>query len=89
MKWNCLVIAALLTVLDAVEPVYYGAAVWSALSGGILARALLVLLAAMAATSLANVWLHAGLDLRAMSESAMLRWSTAPIPTEMRGQGDV
>lgn len=91
MRWrrNYLVIAVVLTVLDAVVTVDYGTAVWSAWSGDILAHGLLILFAAMGATSLANVWVQAGLNLRAGSEYAMLRRRTVLIPTEMRGQGDV
>ncbi len=59
-RQNYLAIAALLTVLDAVVTVYYGTAVWAAWSGDIPACGLLVLLAAIEAPSLANVWAQAG-----------------------------
>ena len=51
-----LVIAVLLTVLDGAIVVCSGWPVWTAWSGDILERGLLVLLAALGATSLANVW---------------------------------
>lgn len=91
MRWrrNYLGIAVALTVLDAVVTFYYDTAVWSAWSGDIVARGLLVLFAAMAATSLLNVWVQAGLNLRAGSEYAMPRRSTALILAETRGHDDV
>ena len=51
-----LIIAVLLTFLDLAVAVCYGWPVWTAWSGDILERGLLVLLAALGATSLANVW---------------------------------
>ena len=51
-----LIIAVLLTVLDGAVVVCYGWPVWTARSEEILGRGLLVLLAALGATSLANVW---------------------------------
>jgi hypothetical protein len=51
-----LIIAVLLTVLDGAVVVCYGWPVWTARSEDILERGLLVLLAALGATSLANVW---------------------------------
>ena len=91
MRWrrDYLAIAVLLTVLDAVVTVYYGTAVWDAWSGDILGRGLLILFAALGATSLANVWVRAGSSLRVRSEYATPRRSPVTIPTEMRGQSDV
>ena len=82
-RQNYLSIALLLTVLDAVVTVYYGAPAWAARSGDILARGLLVLLATMAATSLANVWVQAGSSMRSRTEGIQ------PIAVEMGGQSDV
>lgn len=91
MRWRpkYIVLAILLTVLDAIVTVYYGTAVWAAWSGDILARGLLVLFAAIGATSLANVWVQAASRLRAKSEYAVPQRTTLSMPTEMRGQGDV
>jgi hypothetical protein len=51
-----LIIAVLLTVLDGAIVVCSGRPVWTAWSGDIVQRGLLVLLAALGATSLTNVW---------------------------------
>ena len=80
-KW--LTIAVVMTLLDTVVTIYYGTAVWVAWSGDILARGLLVLLAAVGATSLANVWVQTGSSMRARAEGIQ------PIAAEMRGQSDV
>lgn len=82
-RQNYLAIALLLTVLDAVVTVYYGAAAWAAWSGDILARGLLILLAAVGATSLANVWVQAASSMHARAEGIQ------PVAAEMRGQSDV
>lgn len=91
MGWRLtyLAIAVLLTVLDAVVTVYYGTAVWAAWSGDILARGLLVLFAALGATSLANLWVQASCGLRAWAEDTVPRRIRAPISAETRGQSDV
>lgn len=91
MRWrlNYLAIAVALTVLDAVVTVYYGTAVWTAWSGDILARGLLVLFAAIATTSLANIWVRAGYRFRAGSEEAESPRSLVPTSTVLRGQSDV
>lgn len=85
MRWRrkYLVLAILLTVLDAVVTVYYGTAVWAAWSGDILARGLLVVLASMEATSLANVWVQAGSSMRFPDEE------TESIAVKMGGRSDV
>jgi hypothetical protein len=91
MRWrlNYLAIAVLLTVLDIVVTVYYGTAVWAAWSDDILARGLLLLFAALGATSLANVWVQAGYRLRDRSEETAAPRIPVPISTEIGGQSDV
>jgi hypothetical protein len=91
MRWRLtyLAIAVVLTLLDTVVTVYYGTAVWAAWSGDILARGLLVLFAAMAATSLANIWARASFRFRAGSDEAEPPRCPVPISTELRGQSDV
>lgn len=54
-----LAIAIPLTVLDGYVAVYYGWPVWQAWSGDILGRGLLLVMAALAAVSLGNVWVPA------------------------------
>jgi len=88
-RLNYLAIAVVLTVLDAVVTIYYGTAVWAAWSGDILAHGLLVLFAAVAATSLANIWVRVGYKFRAGSDGAESPRCPVPISTELRGQGDV
>ena len=86
-----LVIAVLLTILDAVVAVYYGIAIWKAWPGDFRDLGLLVLLASLGATSLVNVWVQAilgsgnSLGGRAMECGR----SATPIPVEVRGHGDV
>jgi hypothetical protein len=58
-KKTDLITAALLTALDGVVMTYDGPAIWSARSGDVLARGLLILFAALGAISLANVWARA------------------------------
>lgn len=92
MRWrrNYLAIAVVLTVLDAVVTVYYGIAIWAAWSGDFLVRGLLVLFAAAAATSLANIWARVGWRRRVGSETTEAQRSLVPISTELiRGQSDV
>ena len=70
-----LAVAVSLTVLDAVVALYYGGAVWRAFAGIIWGRLLLLLLAALGATSLLNLWVRAYYDLQ-----QLFRKRTAPIP---------
>ena len=51
-----LIIAVVLTVLDVAMDLSYGWPVWAVSSGDVWNRGLVVLLAALGATSLANVW---------------------------------
>lgn len=91
MRWRrtYFVIAVVLTVLDTIVTLYYGTAVWAAWSDDILARGLLVLFAAVAATSLANIWARVGCRLRVGSEAAELRRGPMPFSTESRGRSNV
>jgi hypothetical protein len=91
MKWrlNHLVIAVLLTLLDAVVTIYYGTALWATWSGDLLARGLFVLFAALGATSLANVWVQAVSRLRAGFEETEPLQNPVPISAGIRGQSDV
>lgn len=88
-RLNHLVISVVLTVLDAVVTLYYGTAAWAAWSGDILARGLLVLFVALAATSLANIWTGVGFRFRAGSDEPAPPWCLGPISTELRGRDDV
>jgi len=86
-----LVIAVLLTILDAVVAVYNGTAICQAWSGDIRDLECLVLLAALGATSLVNVWVQAligSVDL--LGGRTIECWQGAtPIPAEARGSGNV
>ena len=84
-------IAMLLTILNVAVTVHYGVAIWKALSGDIWDRGLLVLLAALGATSLANVWVQAvfGSGVSAGGRNEECVRGAAPIPAEARGHGDV
>jgi hypothetical protein len=86
-----LIIAILLTILNAVVTVDYGLAIWKAWPGDTWDRGLLVLLAAMGATSLANVWVQAilGSGVSLGSRTIECGRSATPIPVEARGHSDV
>ena len=86
-----LIIAVLLTVLDGAVVVCYGWPVWTAWSEEIMGRGLLVLLAALGATSLANVWAQvvSAQDILLGCQSAEGPQTAVPIPVEARGQADV
>ena len=85
------IIAILLTALDEVVTVYYGSAIWIAWAGDVPARGLLVFFAALAATSLANVWVQAGSCPRTVTDNqnGRPRQNAMPIPAEARGRSDV
>lgn len=85
------VIAVLLTILNAAVGAYCDAAIWKAWSGDIWGRGLLVLLAALGTTSLANVWVQAVFVSGASLGSRSIEYerSATPIPAEARGDGDV
>ena len=86
-----LIIAVLLTVLDGAVVVCSGWPVWTAWSGDILERGLLILLAALGATSLANVWAQVvpALNEPPCGRRADLEQTVAGIQVDARGQADV
>jgi hypothetical protein len=86
-----LVIAVLLTVLDGAVLVCYGWPVWTAWSGDIVERGLLVLLAALGATSLANVWAQIvpAPNDPPYGQRADREQTVSGIQVEARGQADV
>ncbi len=86
-----LVIAVLLTILDAVVAVYYGMATWKAWPGDFRDLGLLVLLASLGTSSLVNVWVQAilGSGVSLGGRTMVCGQSSTPIPAEARGHGDV
>jgi len=86
-----LLIAALSTILDAAVNVYSGMTIWKAWSEDIWGCGRIVFLAALGATSLANVWAQAvtGLSDSVKSRSSECEVGATPIPPEARGYGDV
>ena len=86
-----LTIALLLTILEAVVVLRYGGAIWTAWSGVVWIRLRMLLLAALSATSLANVWAQAiyGLGRALDGKPSALALSVAANRTEPQGEGDV
>ena len=86
-----LIIAVLLTLIDFTVAVCYGYPVWTTWSGDLWSRGLSVLLAALGATSLANVWAQVvpAQNFLSGGRSADLEHTAVPIPVEARGQADV
>ena len=86
-----LTIALLLTILDTVVVLRYGGAIWTAWSGVVWIRLRMLLLAALSATSLANVWAQAiyGLGRALDGKPSALALSAAANRTEPQGEGDV
>lgn len=86
-----LVIAVLLTFLNMAATVYSGVAVWNAWPGDIWDRGLLVLLAALGAASLVNVWVQALIgSVDSLGGRAIeCREGATPIPAEARGSVNV
>ncbi len=84
-------IALLLTILDAVVVVRYGGSIWTAWSGVVWIRLRMLLLAALSATSLANVWAQAiyGLGQARHDGRSAPALSVAANRTEPQGEGDV
>jgi hypothetical protein len=84
-------IAILLTILNVFVTVYYGLAIWKARPEDIWDRGLLVLLAALGATLLVNVWVQAvlGSGVSLCSRTIDCERSTTPISAEARGHSDV
>jgi hypothetical protein len=93
VKWQVtyLIMAVLLTVLEGIVTVYFGKAISIAWTGDLPARGLLVFLAALEATSLANVWVQCGSGLRVWSQSqnATPLRNVMLIATETPGQNNV
>ena len=86
-----LIIAVLLTLIDLTVVVCYGWTVWTTLSHDAWSRGTLVLLAALGATSLANVWSQVvpAQDILLDGQSADGPQTAVPIPVQARGQADV
>jgi hypothetical protein len=86
-----LAVAVSLTVLDAVVAVHYGRVVWRAFAGIIWGRLLLLLLAALGATSLLNLWVCAYYDLHRLFRyrDAALSSRAEMLPTELVEGRDV
>ncbi len=86
-----LTIALLLTILDAVVILHYGGATWTGWSGVVWIRLRMLLLAALSATSLANVWAQAiyGLGQTRHDGRSAPALSVAANRTEPQGEGDV
>lgn len=86
-----LTIALLLTILDAVVVLRYGGAIWTTWSGVVWIRLRMPLLAALSATSLANVWAQAiyGLGRTRQGKQSAPALSLAANRTEPQGEGDV
>ena len=86
-----LIIAVLLTVLDLAVVVCHGWPVWTAWSGDVWNRGLVVLLAVLGATSRANLWAQVvpAQNVPPRGRSANREQAAAPIPVEARGQADV
>jgi hypothetical protein len=90
-RLSYLIIAVLLTVLDATVTFHYGTAIWAAWAGDLPARGLPVFFAALEAASLANVCVQAGSGLHALSVSqgATPRQNAMPIAAGAEGRSDV
>jgi hypothetical protein len=87
-----LIIAILLTVIEVAVVICYGWPFWTAWSGNAWDRGLGVLLAALGATSLANVWaqvLVPAQDILSSERSADGEEDAVPIPTQVRGEANV
>lgn len=86
-----LTIALLLTILDAVVILHYGGATWTGWSGVVWIRLRMLLLAALSATSLANVWAQAiyGLGQARHDGRSAPALSVAANRSEPQGEGDV
>ena len=84
-------VALLLTLLNAVATVYYGAAIWKAWPGDILGGGILVFLAVLGATSVANVWVQAvlGSSGSLCGRTIERGQGATPIAAETRGSGNV
>jgi hypothetical protein len=81
----------LLTLLNAAVTMYSGVAIWKAWPGDIWDSGLLVLLAVLGTTSLANVWVQAifGAGVSLGRRTIECGRGATPIPAEMRGSVNV
>ena len=61
---------------EGIVTVYFGKAIWIAWTGDLPARGLLVFLAALEATSLANVWVQVALACTSVAEPECQPWRT-------------
>jgi len=91
-RWpGYLLIAVLLTIVDGAVAVYSGLAIWKAWSGDIRNLGFWVLLSALGATPLVNVWIQvihgSGISLDSRTKECGL--SVTSIPAEARGHGNV
>lgn len=86
-----LIIAVLLTFLDLAVVVCYGWQVWTTWSGDPWIRGTLVLLVALGATSLVNVWTQVASTQTLLpgDRSAGRERTVVPIQVEARGRADV
>ena len=86
-----LMIAILLTFLDLAVVVCYGWPVWTTWSGDPWSRGILILLPALGATSLANVWAQVvpGQGVLLEGRSTDGEQYAVPIPVQVQGQADV
>ena len=82
-----LAIALFLTVLYGFVALDLGGPAWTAWSGDVWSRGLLVMLAALAVTSLANVWAQAVCKVGDARKTQ--RVDTAPVSIESRGARNV
>ncbi len=82
-----LAVAFFLTVVDGFVAVHYGGLVWKAWSGDIWGRGLLVMFAALAITSLANVWAQAICRVSGAHETHSV--NAIPVSIETRGARNV
>ena len=85
------IVAIMLTLLNAAVTAYSSMAIWKGWPGDIWDRGLLVLLAVLGATSLANVWVQAILEsgFSLSSRTIECGQGATPIPREARGHGNV
>ena len=86
-----LIIAVLLTFLDLAVVVCYGWPAWTTWSSDPWSRGILVLLATLGATSLANVWAQVvpSQDILLGGRSTDREQIAVPIPVQVQGQADV
>jgi hypothetical protein len=86
-----LIIAVLLTFLDSAVVVCNGWPIWATWSGDPWSRGILVLLEALGATSLANVWAQVVpvQDILLGGRSADREQIAVPIPIQVQGHADV